>query len=405
MELLWSTNSLDLRHALALALRSNPALEAFSWEVRAAEAREIQAGLWPNPEATVDFENVSGSLQGFRDSETTISLSQDLVFGGRLARARRVAAAERRLAGGGYEAQRLEVLCGVVEAFVVVLGAQEKVRIAQETLETAEEVLAAAGKRVEAGEAPPVEKTRAEVAHAEASNGVHRAAQELRAARIRLASTWGSDQADLPEAQGTLECEIDLPPLAGLRDRLRENPQLLNAAVEVLRRQAALDLERARRIPDVSAVAGYRRIEGDEVDTLVFGVSAPLPLFDRNQGGIREARANLARAEWEKKDVEIRVQAALAEAHAELAAALVERRAFLDRILPGATEAFEKTQAGYRQGSFDYLEVLTAQETLAQTRASYLDTLVRLNAAAAKVQRLIGEPLTPPGAPAQLRKE
>ena len=190
-EHLQPTNALDLRQALALALRQNPALASFSWEARAAEARELQAGLWPNPEASVEVENVSGNLRGFRDSETTIALAQRILFGGKRSRALRLAAAERQLTEWAYESKRLDVFSEVVEAFVAVLGAQEKVRISRETLQIAQEVLASAGKRVEAGDAPAVEKTRAEVTHGVASTELHRALQELETARIRLTSSWG----------------------------------------------------------------------------------------------------------------------------------------------------------------------------------------------------------------------
>jgi cobalt-zinc-cadmium efflux system outer membrane protein len=99
------------------------------------------------------------------------------------------------------------------------------------------------------------------------------------------------------------------------------------------------------------------------------------------------------------------VQAALAEAYFELMSALEERRTFADQVLPGATDAFRKTQRGYQQGGFDYLELLTAQETLAQTRASYLEVLVRLNLAVARVERLVGEPILRAALPKPNRKE
>lgn len=386
---------LDLRQALALALCHNPELSAFSWEVRAAEARELQSRLLPNPEAAVDVENVGGNMSGFRESETTVSLAQDILFWLKRSRAMRVAAAETRLAAWAFEGKRLDVFCETVQAFVLVLGAQEQVRIAQETLRIAQQVLTAASKRVEAGDAPAVEEMRASVAEAQARTELNSARQQLEAARIRLTSAWGSAAPTFTEAVGTLECRLSPPPLPTLQQRLAQNPELLSAAGEVVKRQAALEWERSKRVPDVSAIVGYRRLEGEDANTFVFGFSAPLPLFDRNQGNVREARANLARARFQQKQVEVQVQAALAEAYSELTFALEERRAFAERILPAATEAFQKTQQGYQQGSFDYLELLTAQETLARTRASHLNVLVRLNVAIVKVERLIGEPIVP----------
>lgn len=386
--------TLDLRQALALTLQHNPELAAFAWDVRAAEARELQAGLRPNPEASVETEYVSGNLPGFRESETTVALAQRLLFGGKRSRALRVAAAERELAGWAYETKRLDVFTDVVESFVALLGAQEKVQIAEESLRIADEGLMAAGKRVETGAALPVEKSRAEVAQGQAVASLQRARQGLQAARIALASHWASAQPRFTAVRGTLDCEVELPPLERLKHRLAQNPEVVSAALEVENREAALALERAKAVPDLEAMAGYRRIEGDDVNTTVFGFSSPLPLYDRNQGGIRNAEAQLNRAAWQRKQAEIQAQASLAEAHSELAAALEERRTYASRILPSAREAVRKTREGFEQGSSEYSELLSAQELLAQTRAGYLEVLIRLNTAVARVERLIAEPIT-----------
>jgi cobalt-zinc-cadmium efflux system outer membrane protein len=295
-----------------------------------------------------------------------------------------------------------------VQAFVGVLGAQEKVKLTGETAQIAQDVLRVAARRAELGDAPPVERTRAEVVHAQVVTELERAKQELGAARIRLAALWSSTAPRFAEARGTLQCKITLPSLEQLRERLLKNPELMSAAAEVVKRQAALDLERAKRLPDVTAQGGYRRIraiEEKDVNTAVFGFAVPLPIFDRNQGAVREAKANLAQAEWKKRHAEVRVLSALAEAHSDLATTLLERQAFDTKILPGTTEAFRKTQQGYAQGKFNYLELLTAQEELAKARADYVNVLVRLNQAVATVERLVGEPIVSTAPPAQDKKQ
>jgi cobalt-zinc-cadmium efflux system outer membrane protein len=406
------TGALELQQALAMALRHNPELAAFSWEIRAAEARELQARLLPNPEVSAEFENVGGDLQGFRESENTYTLSQNILFEPKRSRAMRLAAAEKKVAGWDYETKRLDVFTDVVQAFVGVLGAQEKVKLTEETARIAQDVLRVATRRVELGDAPPVERTRAEVVHAQVVTELERAKQELLTARIRLAALWSSTSPRFAEARGTLQCKVALPSLEQLRERLLKNPELMGAAAEVVRRQAALDLERAKRLPDVTAQAGYRRIRaiGEDdadtaVNTAVFGFAVPLPIFDRNQGAIQEAKANLAQAEWKKKHAEVRVLSALAEAHSDLATTLKERQTFDTQILPGTTEAFRKTQQGYVQGTFNYLELLTAQEELAKARGDYVNVLVRLNQAVATVERLVGEPIVSTATSAQGTKE
>ena len=99
------TGVLTLRQALALALLRNPELASAAWEVRAGEARTLQAGLLPNPEVGVEVENFAGSgeFRGVDAAETTVALSQVIELGGKRLRRARVAALERDLAAWEYE--------------------------------------------------------------------------------------------------------------------------------------------------------------------------------------------------------------------------------------------------------------------------------------------------------------
>ena len=384
---------LTLRKAMAHALLGNPTFQASSWEVRAADARRLQEGLRPNPELDMEVEELSGDNRGLKESETSVVLSQAILLGGKRAKRTRVAELERDVAGWEYEIQRLNVLTEVAKAFVSALGTQRKVELAKETVRIAEEASGAASDRVSAGAASPVEQTRAQVALATARNGLLRAEQELRAAKIRLAATWGATAPQVPDLEGELDVDLPLPDLDSLIRRLAQNPELMRAGVALMQRRAALDLAKSRRIPDLTVSAGYQRIEGDDANTFTGGVSLPLPIFDRNQGGIREARANLRKSQWEQEAAKTQVRAALATAHSALAAAVRQREVFKNEILPGAQATFEAVREGYRQGTFDYLDFLTAQQNLAETRIEYVNVLVALHEAAADVERLIGEPI------------
>src|SRR5207253_2692781 len=123
------TEVLTLPQAMALALLQNPELSAFAWEVRAAEARTLQAGLRPNPELGLEVENLAGTgtFRGGRSAETTLRLSQVIELGGKRSRRLRVAALERDLAAWDYETKRIEALTAVAQAFIEVLRAQEHI--------------------------------------------------------------------------------------------------------------------------------------------------------------------------------------------------------------------------------------------------------------------------------------
>ena len=84
-----------------------------------------------------------------------------------------------------------------------------------------------------------------------------------------------------------------VPSSEKLIDRLSNNPNLQRWATEREQRQAALDLELSKRVPDVTVKGGYRRFEETDDHAFIFGISVPLQLFDRNQGAIAEARNKL----------------------------------------------------------------------------------------------------------------
>ncbi|OGV68414.1 MAG: hypothetical protein A2283_19340 [Lentisphaerae bacterium RIFOXYA12_FULL_48_11] len=385
---------MDIRQALVLALSHNPELAAFSWDIRAAEAREVQASVLPNPELGVDVENLEGDMEGFRETETTVSLAQNLLFGPKRSRAIRLAAADTKSTAWQYESKRLDVLTSTVHAFVDVLGAQEKVKFARETAKIAKDVLNVTKRRTDFGDASPVERTQADVVDAQVGLELDRAEQELHVARVNLAAQWGGRNPCFSEARGTLQCEVILPSLRDMEARLAQHPELMGAMSEVAKKQAALSLELVNRIPDVTAMAGYRQIsalEDKDLHTFVLGLAVPLPLFDRNQGVITEARAELAKVEWLRKSAEVTLFSVLAEAHSDITATLKEREVYDKKILSGTEDVFRKIKEGYAQGMFNYLELLTAQESLTRTRSDYVDVLVRLNKGIATVERLMGE--------------
>ena len=95
------SGELRLRTALSAGLLHNPQLTSFAWNIRAQEAAVIQAGLYPNPEVSVELESFGGTngFSGFGGSETTIAIGQTILLGGKRDSRRELARFERDLAG------------------------------------------------------------------------------------------------------------------------------------------------------------------------------------------------------------------------------------------------------------------------------------------------------------------
>lgn len=405
------TGQVSLREAVALALLHNPGLAAFAWETRAREAAILQAGRPPNPALSVVAEDIGASGQTgtagpLVQPQTTIQLSQVIELGGKRAARRQLATVNRDLASWDYEAARIDVLTDVSHAFTAVLAAQETVALTDETTRLVEQVQQSVGARVVAGVVSPIEETRATVALAAVRVDAARARRALEAGRTRLALLWGSPTSVFTTAVGDLKAvPPPLPPLQDVTARIAESPELARWAAEMSQRQAALAVERSKRVPDLSIAAGYRRFEDIDSHAFVVATSIALPFFDRNRGGIEEARSRVAKAHEEGRAVQARVAAALASAYAALASAHDEVTALREAVLPGSRQTFDAVTEGYRLGKFGYLDVLDAQRTLIGADSQYLRALADYHKAVADVERLIGAPLTADPHPPTISRE
>lgn len=389
------TGDLTLRDVLGLALLGNAELAGYSWGVRSADARALQAKQVPNPKVEMELENFGGvgEIGGFGAAETTLRLGQVLEIGGKRGKRTRVALLERDLEGWEYEAKRLDVFAEATVAFIGVLANQERLAVAEESYGLSLKVLEVVGERVKAGKVSPLEQTRAEVEAASTEIEVGRVSNDLEASRRLLASTWGSDKPAFRQVKGDLAHVDEVPSLSQLLGCAVEGPEIARWATEIEMLEAALAMEKSLSIPDLELGAGVRREMETGLDSYILSLGFALPILDRNQGGIREAECNLARAREDRRATEIRVSAELGRAYQSLAASYAEATSLGATILPAAERAFEATGEGYRQGKFGYLEVLDSQRTLFEVRAQYIDALEAYHQTVAEMERIIGSRL------------
>ncbi len=395
------TGVLALREALSLTVRYSPQLASFAWEIRAQEAAIIQAGLLPNPELEVEIEDFGGSgfFSGFGGSQTTFAIGQTILLGKKLRRRVEVASLERDVAGWDYETARVEAITRVAGDFVETLADQERLALAVDTEALANRIYSTVGERVEAGKVSPVELTRARIELAEATLDRQRAERELAAARYRLAANWGSASPRFERAAGDLTTVEEPPSADALVARIESNPDLARWSTEIALRRADIGLARAEGVPDVTLFGGPRILEGADDTVAVAGLSIPIPVFDRNQGAILEARIRHAQAGTLRQAAEVQVRAELAAAWQALDAAHLEVRAVRDDVEPSARLALEAAEEAFRQGKIGSLDLLDSQRTLFRVRRQLVDALASFHQAVIAAERLIGAPLHEPPPP------
>ena len=379
---------LTLAAALQWALDNHPGLSASQREIDAAEGARTQAAAYQNPTLSVEVEGVR------RDNRTTtVTLSQPLELGGK--RAARLVAADRAIdvARAQLGSKQAELHASVTAAFFAALLSQERVQLAQTSLDLARAGSQTAGKRVIAGKVSPVEEIRAKVAEANVRLELIQAQGERQTSLQALrALTAGS--VDIDVLDGNALALPVLPAQGAMEERIAQAPALRQAHLEVQRLAALARLENAKRVPDITLSAGLQRAQDQGRNQVLIGISVPLPLLDTHRGSISEALSRQYQAEDEARAVELRLRTDVAAARQRHATAWAEVAALQAEILPGAQSAFDAARKGFELGKFNYLDALDAQRSLLQARAQYLRSVADVHRAATDLDRLLGIPVS-----------
>jgi cobalt-zinc-cadmium efflux system outer membrane protein len=390
-----TSGELSLRDALAAALIRNPRLHAAAWGPRLEEAKRLQAGLLPNPEVGVEFENFAGSgeLSGADSLETTIVLSQLIELGDK--RELRVDVAEEawQVSALDYEAQRLSALVETAARFVRVLEIQQRVAFAERARDLAEENRRVIDQRVKAGDVSPIDEIKARLESESGRITTERLKRELEAARRNLSAMWDEDEPGFTTAVGSLTAIREVPPLKVLSEQVDEHPEVQRWVAESERRSKSVDLAKAQSVRDVTAELGVRYMNDVDDGALVGSISVPLNVFDRNQAGILTARLQAAQALDHARALRRELATRLSREHGRLSAAYHEAKSIEDALLPAARDAYEATHRAYKEGKTAYLGVLDAQRTLFETESQHLAALSEYHAALVQVEGLISSPL------------
>jgi cobalt-zinc-cadmium efflux system outer membrane protein len=197
----------------------------------------------------------------------------------------------------------------------------------------------------------------------------------------------------LPPARLAGNPEDDLAPLneTQLLDALlQQSPDVRVAKASVERARAVLARERAQRVPDLflRGGLGYNLERFEPVAPALTGerkglsgrleVGVNVPVFNRNQGGIAAAEAELAIAEGELNRLQLMLRTRFASSFREYRSAQQLAERYRTRVIPRAREAYQMYLTNFRQMAAAYPQVLIAQRTLFQVEVEYAKALVQL---------------------------
>jgi len=366
-----------------LAIDHNPTLKQAQAEVRAAEGRKQQAGLYPNPTVGYSGEEIRGGSQ--RGGEQGGFIQQDIVLGGKLGAARRVFEQERLQAETEREEQLLRVRNAVAIAYYQSLGAQQTVAIRQRLVQLAHDALATAQQLFNVGQAdePDVLQTQVEAGQEELA--LIAAQQRQQMLWRSLAAITGQPNLQFGGLAGNLE---DLPEVdmeRWLDNILQNSPAVKIAGLSFARAQAELDRAKREPIPDLQVRAGIQQNRelmestGRPIGLQSFAeVGVQIPLFNRNQGNVQAAKANIQRANLEQQRVQLLLRERSSATFQNYLVAKASAERYRKQMIPQAEKAYKLYLNRYQNMAVAYPQVLIAQRTLFQLQTDYITSLENL---------------------------
>ncbi len=409
-------SALTIDSVLALASAQHPLINVARARVDAAQGSRRTAGALSNPVASYQLENAAYPRSGNKlatgsssETSTFLTLPIEPLFqrGSRVRRANEgVHAAVADLAQAN-----VDVIQGAAHAFYELATAQAEHDDAKLELVNYGRLLEYNRLRVSEGAAPEgdllrvqVEVTRAATAVVSAHVRVVRAQSNLRlyldGPRRMPAGARDSVRVIVPHgAIGDFSLAVDSM-MSGLQER---RPDLQAARARNAEAMAAVSVQRALTLRQVDVMFGNKRV-GD-INTMMAGVSLPLPIFDLNRGEIQRARAEQSAAEQEFAWQTLKATTELEAAH-QIAVELTQQLATLEpSFLDRAEASRQVTQTAYEEGAASLLDVLTATRAYGEARLTYFRLLNAQRASLIDLALAAGKPATTFLSPSRLNND
>jgi len=373
-----------LDQAQSLAADSNPTLRQAEAEIRAAKARQQQAGLYPNPIVGYTGDEIRGGSIG--GGKQGLFAEQTIVTGGKLARSRDVYTKEIQLAEVEAQEQKIRVETSVKTAFYRVLAAQELLDARRGLAKIEQDYATAQRQLFNTGQADESELLDAELEAERLRLFARIQENSLREEWRALAAVIG--RPDLPQSTVAGDLEHNWPDLnedQAVEVIVTQSPATRIADVDAARAAAMLARAKREPIPDLQLRGGFE-YNNEPLGTVPYAIGwegiaefgVQIPIFNHNQGNIAADAAALDRANLEKQRIALTLRDRAASAVDEYSSARLTALEYRDEILPRAKKAYTLLVEKYGLMLAANPHVLESQRKLFSLQTEYILSLENL---------------------------
>ncbi len=373
-----------LEEAQRLASEANPTLRQAEAGIRAAKARQLQAGLYPNPTVGYTSDEIRGGSVG--GGKQGFFLQQNIVTGGKLGNSRAVFAKDTQIAETEAQEQKFRVETGIKMAYLRVLAAQELLDVRRDLARIEQDYATTQRELQNTGQADETEVLAAEIAARRQQLSAHMQENALREEWRSLSAIIGKPELPIAVVSGDLEHGWpELNEEQVMEKIAEESPATRIAAMAVGRAEA--DILQAKRlaIPDVQ-LRGGMQYNNEQLGSAPHAkgweglaeVGVQVPLFNRNQGSVAAATAESERAKLEMQRVALTLRQRTTSVLDEYANAKLMAQEYRDELLPRAKRAYGLMNEKYGQMLASYPRVIETQRSLYELQGEYIQSLENL---------------------------
>jgi cobalt-zinc-cadmium efflux system outer membrane protein len=389
-----TVKTVNLEECIKTAIQNNLQIAASRNKLGTAEADRIKASLlFPSNPKVVSRIGQRDGPDGQKTTDYTVRLTQEFQIFGQ--RRKRINVSNKLIERVKFEIADIErnVIAKVKTNFYEALTALEILKLREYVESIFEKLWDATRERYNAGAISALELNSIKIGYGQARQQHLVAKSNYKNSLLNLKLLLSKPRDEALNIEGKLSHEklqISLEDLMASASRIR--PDLKAIELEKERASKEISLRKAEIVPNPSLGGFFAR--DSRTDDIVGGfVSISIPVWDRKQSELKKARTAKGTANINIRNKQLEIQKEVETAYQTFMAAKGSIAIYTDEIMPQVDESLKLNEISYQEGNTNFIEFLTMQKNLLETRASYLNTLFDYNKAIIGIETVSGKNL------------
>lgn len=383
------TKKMTFNEAINIAYKNSPIIKAQIAQIYKAQGRLTQSTLLPNPQVSAEFENISGSgaYNNFNSAETTFSIQQPIVLGGRLDAQGRANTKYVHVQQAQLEALKSNVYRQVGEAYINLLYGQRWIQVAKKLVHLNERIVQSITTRMRAGASSKVDLKLAQVALGESKITLSRARRKQAALQIQLVNLL-----NIRSKHPLIVSDSGVPhrfsSWKSILSTANESNFLAVQRVLIEANKSKIIADKKQAWPNLNAALGMRHFSATDDNALVASLSMNLPIFNYNQGTVKSSQSVYSKSIFDYRQVALKLNSELRTYYLDAVQNQEEAQIVTRDLLPTAKSAVHLARKGYAAGRYSYLQLANAMRMLLNEEKHFIDAHAKLDKAIINIKGL-----------------